>query len=187
MEDIRNPHDKLFREIWSRKPEAQSFLEHYVPENVRQLIEPGTLEICKDSFIDQELRDYFSDMLYKVVLQGEAGYVYIGNQAWPHGTHFADLLSESKKTLAAYIPDFAMILTDLTRYSDEDIKGTVLSQVILLLFKYISHPEFRPKLPEIFALMHKLSQQEHGLQYLELILRYIVVRPKMFRQKNVSA
>ncbi len=113
--------------------------------------------------------------------------LYHGNQAWPHGTHFADLLSESKKTLAAYIPDFAMILTDLTRYSDEDIKGTVLSQVILLLFKYISHPEFRPKLPEIFALMHKLSQQEHGLQYLELILRYIVVRPKMFRQKNVSA
>jgi len=36
-----------------------------------------SLEICKDSFIEKDLRDYFSDMLYKVNLSGSPAYVYI--------------------------------------------------------------------------------------------------------------
>ena len=60
-----------------RKEEAQSFLDHYLPQEVVPPIDPGRLEICKDSFIDPELKTYFSDMLYPVRLHGEPGYMYV--------------------------------------------------------------------------------------------------------------
>ena len=56
METVHNPHDNLFQEIYSRKEEAQSFLEHYLPQDVVAHLDPGSLEICKDSFIDKEVR-----------------------------------------------------------------------------------------------------------------------------------
>ena len=34
METVHNPHDKLFQEIYSRKEEAQSVLEHSLPQDV---------------------------------------------------------------------------------------------------------------------------------------------------------
>ena len=77
METVHNPHDSLFQEIYSRKEEAQSFLEHYLPQEVVSHIDLDSLEICKDSFIDPELKAYFSDMLYKVRLRGEPGYIYV--------------------------------------------------------------------------------------------------------------
>jgi hypothetical protein len=75
--------------------------------------------------------------------------------------------------LARYIPDFAFELYDLHRYSDDQIKGTIMSRVILLLFKYILTPELHHKLPEIFSLLRTLRGKETGLQYLEVVVRYL--------------
>jgi len=77
METVHNPYDKLFQEIYSRKEEAQSFLEHYLPQEVVQHIDFGSLDICKDSFIAPELKAYFSDLLYTVRLCGQPGYIYV--------------------------------------------------------------------------------------------------------------
>jgi len=77
MATVTNPHDKLFRETWSDLAVAQSFLRHYLPQEVLTVTDLGTLEICKDSFVEKELREYFSDMLYKVRLADAPGYVYI--------------------------------------------------------------------------------------------------------------
>jgi predicted transposase/invertase (TIGR01784 family) len=227
METIHNPHDKLFHEIYSRKEEAQSFLEHYLPNEVLQHIEFDSLEICKDSFVDEDLKEFFSDILYTVNLQGQPGYIYVlfehksyedrlihlqlleymvkiwrlhlkqqaskkpkqkksaqlpiilplviyhGEKAWPYGIRFCDLLTGPREALAAYIPDFAFMLTDLTGYSDEEIKGSVLCRVVLLLFKHIFDPDPGQKLLEIFTLIRELIIQESGLRYLELILRYV--------------
>jgi hypothetical protein len=75
--------------------------------------------------------------------------------------------------LAGYIPDFGFELYDLHRYSDDQIKGTIMSRVILLLFKYIFTPQLHHKLPEIFSLLRTLRGKETGQQYIEVVFRYL--------------
>ncbi|MCP4111769.1 MAG: Rpn family recombination-promoting nuclease/putative transposase [Desulfobacteraceae bacterium] len=76
MDKIVNPHDKLFRDTWSIKTVATGFLQNNLPENVLKLADLSSLEICKDSFIEKELEDFFSDLLYKISLKGVPGYIY---------------------------------------------------------------------------------------------------------------
>jgi hypothetical protein len=44
---VVNPHDKLFRETYSNKENARSFLSNYLPEQVLKLVDLSTLEISK--------------------------------------------------------------------------------------------------------------------------------------------
>ena len=62
---LNNPHDKLFKETWGDLENTRSFLTHFLPDNVLQVMDLSSLEICKDSFVEKELSDYYSDMLYR--------------------------------------------------------------------------------------------------------------------------
>jgi predicted transposase/invertase (TIGR01784 family) len=220
---VVNPHDKAFREVYSNKENARSLLADKLPDKVLKLVDLDTMEISKDSFIEKELADYYSDILYRVNLtDGSQGFIYVlfehksyydrfvhlqlleymvkiwrlhikqheekpvrlpivipllvchGRKEWPKDTvRLTSLLSGPVEELARYIPDFAFELYDLHRYSDDQIKGTIMSRVILLLFKYILTPELHHKLPEIFSLLRTLRGKETGLQYLEVVVRYL--------------
>ena len=74
---LNNPHDKFFKESFSRKEIAQSFIQEYLPETLRNQINFKTLEILKDSYIDKELTEHFSDILYKVKISGKNAYIYL--------------------------------------------------------------------------------------------------------------
>lgn len=78
MDDkINNPHDKLFRKMWSNIDVARDYLNHYLPKALLRLIDVDSLEISKDSFVEKELEDYYSDILYKVNIAGAEGCVYL--------------------------------------------------------------------------------------------------------------
>jgi predicted transposase/invertase (TIGR01784 family) len=183
-----------------------------------------SLEISKDSFVEKDLADYYSDMLYKVTLSGSPGYVYVlfehksyydkyvhlqlleymvkiwrlflkqqkkqkkkeslpivipllifhGEHSWPeHRARFSSLLSGPVEELCDYIPDFSFSLYDLTCFSDDEIRGTVMSRVVVLLFKHIFDPDLLDRLPGILSLMRELIEKETGLQYLETVFRYL--------------
>ncbi len=83
------------------------------------------------------------------------------------------LLSGPKEDLTGYIPDFGFELYDLHRFADDQIKGTIVSRVVLLLFKHIRDPDLRQKLPDILALLKTLMEKETGLQWLEVVIRYL--------------
>ncbi len=221
---MNNPHDRLFREVWSNLENVRGFLHNYLPGSVLTLMDLESLEICKDSFIEEDLQDYFSDMLYKVTLSGSPGYVYVlfehksyddkyvhlqlleymvkiwrlflkqqekkkkkpplpivlplliyhGKDSWPEKRiWFSSLLSGPVKELSDYIPDFSFRLYDLTRFSDEEIKGTVMARVVMLLFKHIYDQDLLEKLPEILSLMQELMKKNTGLQWLETVFRYL--------------
>lgn len=70
---IQNPHDRFFRESMGNVTTAKDFLTHYLPKNVLQIIDLNTLEPQKDSFINQELEEGFSDLLFKVDISGKEG------------------------------------------------------------------------------------------------------------------
>ena len=77
QKSIKNPHDKFFKETLGMRKNARSFLENYLPVQIRELIEIDSLEIEKDSFVTQELQDYYSDLLYKVKFGSYDGYIYL--------------------------------------------------------------------------------------------------------------
>jgi len=89
---------------------------------------------------------------------------------WPVDTvRLASLLSGPVEDFTEYIPDFGFELYDLHRFSDDQIKGTIANRVILLLLKHIRDPD----LPGILALMQALMEKETGLQWLEVVVRYL--------------
>ena len=77
MSEITNPHDSFFRETFSRKEIAVDFLGNYLPEKIRQQMDLSSLVLCKDSFIDKELRQHFSDILYSVEHTGGKLHLYL--------------------------------------------------------------------------------------------------------------
>jgi predicted transposase/invertase (TIGR01784 family) len=75
---VINPHDKVFWETYRDLENARSLLYDRLPEKVMKLVDLNTLEISKDSFIEKELAEYYSDMLYRVMLKdGSQGFIYV--------------------------------------------------------------------------------------------------------------
>jgi predicted transposase/invertase (TIGR01784 family) len=78
LADITNPHDKFFKEVFTRPEIARDFLHNYLPEKVIELLDMSSLSLQKGSFVDQDLRQHFSDLLYRVSLRnGQEAFVYI--------------------------------------------------------------------------------------------------------------
>jgi hypothetical protein len=93
---------------------------------------------------------------------------------WPEGTmRLTSLLSGPVDDLVGYIPDFGFELYDLHRHSDDEIKGTIASRLVLLLLKHIRDPDLQRKLPDIFVLLRTLMEKETGMQWFEVVLRYL--------------
>ena len=76
MDSLTNPHDRFFKESFSRLETARDFVRHYLPADVTALLNLDTLEITKDSFINEKLKERFSDLVYQVDLKQD-GYVYV--------------------------------------------------------------------------------------------------------------
>ena len=89
-------------------------------------------------------------MLYKVRIEDTTGYVYFlfehksypdrliplilyhGKEKWTVDKRFSSLFEGPSQTLAGYISDFEFILYDLSRYTDEQIRGTIMARVTML-------------------------------------------------------
>ncbi|MBX3010822.1 MAG: Rpn family recombination-promoting nuclease/putative transposase [Caldilineaceae bacterium] len=78
MPEISNPHDRFFREVFSRLELAREFLSKQLPTAIAVTIDWASLSLRPGSFLDEELQQYFSDLLFRANLQtGEPAYVYI--------------------------------------------------------------------------------------------------------------
>ena len=66
MADLHQPHDRLFRAVFSDAGEAASLLRTALHETVAESFEWTTLAPVKGTFLDEELRGSESDLLYRV-------------------------------------------------------------------------------------------------------------------------
>lgn len=73
---IQNSHDKFFKEIMGNLDTARDFLENYLPESMMRIVDLDTLQTQKDSFINPELDESYSDLLFQVDILGKKGYLY---------------------------------------------------------------------------------------------------------------
>lgn len=99
--------------------------------------------------------------------------LYHGETRWRVGLNFRDLF-DSPEEIASFIPDFQYLLWDASGYSDEEIKGSVVLRVALLILKYIFREDLREHLPRILRLLRNLSEKRTGMEYIETILKYII-------------
>ena len=87
MADIHQPHDRLFRAVFSDASEAVSLLRNTLPDTIRNSFDWTTLALRDGTFIDEELRENQTDLLYRVE-HAETGqlisvYVLLEHQSSP--------------------------------------------------------------------------------------------------------
>ena len=72
-----NPHDKFFKESFSRKEIARSFIQENVPDRIHRQLDYETLTIIKDSYTDKEMAEHYSDIVYSIKLSGKNAFIYL--------------------------------------------------------------------------------------------------------------
>ena len=86
--DMRPPslHDALFKQFLSDPATAHDFLEIHLPEPLRKLCDLSTLRMEPGTYLEENLRAHYSDILYSVgTSSGNKGYLYtlIEHQSTP--------------------------------------------------------------------------------------------------------
>ena len=100
--------------------------------------------------------------------------IYHSPKEWASPSRFVKLFSkELPEELKPFVPDYQLVLCDLTQFSDSEIKGEVLSRIVFLIWKHFYSGQFLKRLPSIFALLAELEDKKTGLEYLSVLLRYL--------------
>ncbi len=76
MDVLKQPHDKFFRSTFGQVEVASDFLTNYLPTGLSEIIDIDTLELQKDSFLDETLKEEFADLLFRVNINNAQGYIY---------------------------------------------------------------------------------------------------------------
>lgn len=71
-----SPHDAVFKTFLTHQQTARDFLDIHLPPGLRDICDLNTLQLESGSFIEEDLRAYFSDVLYSLKMEGGDGYVY---------------------------------------------------------------------------------------------------------------
>lgn len=116
MNQLNNPHDKFFKETFSRLEVAQSFIEEVFPPDLLERLNLSALKRVNDSFTDAELEEYLADIVYQTEYAGQKTLVtllfehksYV--QKYPHLQLLQYILNvwkeerKQKKKLSVVIP-----------------------------------------------------------------------------------
>ncbi|MBO1551350.1 Rpn family recombination-promoting nuclease/putative transposase [Yersinia pseudotuberculosis] len=76
MKTTPTPHDALFKQFLTHPETARDFLEVHLPTALRQACDLNTLRLESGSFIEEDLRAYYSDVLYSLKAGQGDGYIY---------------------------------------------------------------------------------------------------------------
>lgn len=70
------PHDAVFKKFLSHPETARDFLDSYLPAPLRELCDLNTLKLEPGSFIEEDLRASYSDVLWSLKTRTGKGYIY---------------------------------------------------------------------------------------------------------------
>ncbi|PAV06588.1 ISNCY family transposase [Arsenophonus sp. ENCA] len=71
------PHDAVFKQFLSEKETAKDFFDIWLPDEIKALCDLDSLNVESGSFIDSEMKNYQSDILYSVSTTKGSGYIYV--------------------------------------------------------------------------------------------------------------
>lgn len=71
------PHDATFRQFLTHPDVARDFMELHLPAELRAICDLSALKLESGSFVKDDLRQYFSDVLYSLKTTAGEGYVHV--------------------------------------------------------------------------------------------------------------
>lgn len=78
MTETGNLHDRFFKDALLQPNATADFIRYYLPERISRLLIPESAEPLEDSFIDADLQEHLSDLLFRVKLKtGQEAYLYL--------------------------------------------------------------------------------------------------------------
>ena len=182
MTELTNPHDRFFKETFTRIELAQDFFAQYLPAPVAATLNLNTLELQSGSFVDPDLQQQFADLLYRVTLQSEGdAYIYLllEHKSYPDPQVPFQLLRylvriwerdlRAQETLRPIVPlvvyhgqgRWQVPLTFSSRYSGPEVLRAYW-------------PDFRYELQDLSRLSHAEITGALPLQIALLVLKYIL-------------
>lgn len=72
-----SPHDALFKAAFSQVEHVADELRHVLPADLVARMDLGSLALQPGSFVDDELREHHTDLLYTLALAGQPARVYV--------------------------------------------------------------------------------------------------------------
>ena len=77
-EDISPSHDEFFKNMMGRVAIARKYIQHYLPLEITSLMDMDTLEVDTEGYVDDHLKECFSDVVATVQLtDGQLSDIYI--------------------------------------------------------------------------------------------------------------
>ncbi|WP_250311484.1 Rpn family recombination-promoting nuclease/putative transposase [Rickettsia endosymbiont of Oedothorax gibbosus] len=77
MTSDKPKHDEIFRKSMENPIVAKEFLATHLPKDVLALIDSTTVKLEKDSFIELDLSETISDVLFSVKFNDQDGYIFL--------------------------------------------------------------------------------------------------------------
>lgn len=71
------PHDAAFRAFLTHPGTARDFIELHLPAELRAICDLSTLKLESGSFVEENLRAYYSDVLYSLKTAAGDGYIHV--------------------------------------------------------------------------------------------------------------
>lgn len=71
------PHDAIFKTFLSRVETARDFIMLHLPPALLRLCNLDTLQLASGSFLEENLRPYYSDILYSLKTTHGEGYIHV--------------------------------------------------------------------------------------------------------------
>ncbi len=100
--------------------------------------------------------------------------LYHGQSRWTAGHCFQDLIKPLPAALMPYVPQFCYDLHDISPHGDREIRGQVLTRLVLLALRYIYDKQPVERLRELVDLIQQIQDRTTALEVLECLLRYYV-------------
>ncbi|AXI24179.1 hypothetical protein CE557_354 [Cardinium endosymbiont of Sogatella furcifera] len=73
----RLKHDGLVKKILSDPIAAQEFLDHYLPESCKSLLDLNTIKVEKESYVEDNLKQKFSDLVCSIKMKNsQKAFIY---------------------------------------------------------------------------------------------------------------
>jgi hypothetical protein len=223
------PHDALFRFTFSRMENAAGELRAVLPAALVSKIDWTTLRIEDGHYVDPELEQLESDIVYTAAIHGQPVVLYLlfehqstepalmalrllrymvriwdrwlgdheGSQTipvivpvvlshveggWRGATSMQELYAlpaEVLEAVSANVPRFELVLDDLTRCTDDELRGRALAalgSVALGLFRWgRSGAELLDHLMEYSEALRAMWHAPDGAQALRAVYRYLAL------------
>jgi len=108
--------------------------------------------------------------------------LYHGPAGWRTSVRFEDHVATDAETaniFAPFVPHYGINLTDLSHYSDAELRRDTTNALLLVLLKHIRDEDLGDRLPQWFDMFSSFAREKNGLQRLRLLLLYLLKAAKM--------